>query len=252
MNKTGSIILKSFLALVIVFLIIMVLLSVIRPQQREAEYDQRRDVCGDKLKVIRTLEEAYKTTYGTYCGNFDTLLYGLHQKKMVVRRKEVTAKAPMDSVYDVPEKVAKEKGWIVYIDDTIVPLEKLFEDKKLDESYRDEQKLASLIFLPKFSDKHVGKRFFLKADSIDVSSEGGGKLPTFEAHVELDSLFVDYLESAKSKGFKKLIEKFTGSNSQWLINKKADLKERNANNENFYMGWRVGNLDKITTESNFE
>ena len=40
----------------------------------DSEYTARRDACAEKLKVIRTLEDAYKETYHVYCGNFDTLI----------------------------------------------------------------------------------------------------------------------------------------------------------------------------------
>ena len=94
MSKTGSIILKIVLGILIVFLAIMIFLCVNRPQQREAEYFTRRDACGERLKVIRTLEEAHKAAYGTYCGDYDTLLYNLHQQKQRVMKKEKAENAP--------------------------------------------------------------------------------------------------------------------------------------------------------------
>ena len=130
MSKTGSIILKSVLGLLIVFLGVMIFLCINRPQQRESEYYTRRDACGEKLKVIRTLEEAHKAAYGTYCGNFDTLLLNLSKQEQKVMRKEKAENAP-DSVYDMPELEAIRKGWIVQKEVYVVPLEKLREDKKL-------------------------------------------------------------------------------------------------------------------------
>ena len=241
MSKTGSIILKSILGVLIVFLAVMIFLCVNRPQQRESEYFVRRDACGEKLKVIRTLEEAYKTTYGTYCGNFDTLLADLHKQEMSIIKKVKSPNAP-DSVGDMPESEAIRRGWLTQEVVKVVPLDKLREDKKL--TLSDEQ-LVDLIYVP-YTNKQ--KKFVIKADSVSASVSGeGGKLPTFEAYVTLDDLYADYTNESNSTGFHKFVELFTGSDAQWLINKKATLKDMGR----FY-GWKVGDISSATTESNFE
>ncbi len=241
MSKTGSIILKSVLGLLIVFLCVMIFLCVNRPQQRESEYFTRRDACGEKLKVIRTLEEAHKQAYGTYCGNFDTLLINLHKQEQRVMRKEKAVNAP-DSVYDMPELEAIRKGWIVQKEVFVVPLDKLREDGKL--TLTDEQ-LADVIYVPY---THKQTKFTINADSVAASLSGAGdKLPTFEAFVTLDDLYADYTAAANSRGFKKFVELFTGSDAQWLINKKAELKDMNR-----FPGWKVGDITAPVTEGNFE
>ena len=241
MSKTGSIILKSVLGLLIVFLAIMIFLCVNRPQQRESEFFTRRDACGEKLKVIRTLEEAHKQAYGTYCGNYDTLLINLHKQEQRVMKKEKAENAP-DSVYDMPELEAIRKGWIVQKEVYVVPLEKLREDKKL--NLTDEQ-LADVIYVPY---THKQTKFTLLADSVAASLSGAGdKLPTFEAYVTLDDLFADYKNADNKGGFHKFVELFTGSDAQWLINKKAELKDKNK-----FLGWRVGDVTAPVTEGNFE
>lgn len=241
MSKTGSIILKSVLGLLIVFLIVMIFLCINRPQQRESEFYTRRDACGEKLKVIRTLEEAHKQAYGTYCGDFDTLLINLNKQEQRVMKKEKAENAP-DSVYDMPELEAIRKGWIVQKEVLVVPLEKLREDKKL--SLTDEQ-LADVIYVPY---THKQTKFTLKADSVAASLSGaGGKLPTFEAFVTLDDLYADYTSEESQGGFHKFVELFTGSDAQWLINKKADLKDKGK-----FLGWKVGDITAPVTEGNFE
>lgn len=241
MSKTGSIILKSVLGLLIVFLCVMIFLCVNRPQQRESEYFTRRDACGEKLKVIRTLEEAHKQAYGTYCGNFDTLLINLHKQEQRVMRKEKAVNAP-DSVYDMPELEAIRKGWIVQKEVFVVPLDKLREDGKL--TLTDEQ-LADVIYVPY---THKQTKFTINADSVAASLSGAGdKLPTFEAFVTLDDLYADYTAEDNSRGFKKFVELFTGSDAQWLINKKAELKDMNR-----FPGWKVGDITAPVTEGNFE
>lgn len=241
MSKTGSIILKSVLGLLIVFLAIMIFLCVNRPQQRESEYFTRRDACGEKLKVIRTLEEAHKQAYGTYCGDWDTLLINLRKQEMRVMSKEKAPNAP-DSVYDMPELEAIRKGWIVQKEVKVVPLEKLREDKKL--TLTDEQ-LADVIYVPY---THRQTKFTIKADSVAASLSGAGdKLPTFEAYVTLDDLYADYTNEDNAGGFSKFVELFTGSDAQWLINKKAELKDMDR-----FLGWKVGDITAPVTEGNFE
>lgn len=244
MTKTGSIVLKSVLGVVIVLLAVMIVLCIIRPQQRESEFFTRRDACGEKLKVIRTLEEAHKAAYGTYCGDFDTLLINLHKQEQRVIRKEAAPNAP-DSVYDMPELEAIRKGWLIQKEAKVVPLDKLFEDKKLDSVYLDEQKLADLIYVP-YTHKNV--KFTLLADSVSASVSGeGSKLPTFECYVMLDDLFADYNNKENGGAFHRFIALFTGSDYQWLINKKAELKEKGR-----FLGWKVGDITAPMTEGNFE
>ncbi len=237
MSKTGSLILKIVLGVLIVFLAIVIFLSVNRPQQREAEYFTRRDACGEKLKVIRTLEEAHKTTYGRYCGDWDTLLINLHKQEQRVVRKVAAENAP-DSVYDMPELEAIRKGWIIQEEVKVVPIEKLREDGKLKLS---DEELADVIYVPY---THKQTKFTIKADSVAASLSGDGdKLPTFEAYVTLDELFADYNNDSNSGFF----ELFTGSDKQWLINKKAELKDMGR-----FLGWKVGDITAPVTEGNFE
>jgi len=241
MSKTGSLILKIVLGILIVFLIIMIFLSINRPQQRDAEYFVRRDACGEKLKVIRTLEETHKVAYGTYCGDFDTLLARMHRPELRVMKKEKAENAP-DSVYDMPESVAISKGWIVQKEAYVVPLDKLREDGKI--TLTDAQ-LEDVIYVPY---THKQTKFTLKADSVAASLSGAGdKLPTFEAYVTLDELFADYTNAENGKGIKKFLEIFTGSDAQWLTNKKAELKDMGR-----FLGWKVGDITAPVTEGNFE
>lgn len=260
MNKSNSIvitILKIGLGLLIVILSVLIVLCVVRPQQREAEYFTRRDACGEKLKVIRTLEEAHKATYNTYCGNWDTLLYNLQQpKQRVVRRVLSPSAPPADSVYNIPELEAIKNGWLLQEEAFVVPLLKLYEDKKInfmDTSLLTGQtperqieliidNLKDVIYVPYTNHQ---SRFILKDSAVAASISGeGSTLPTFEAYVMLDTLFADY---AKDNNKHNIIEIFTGSDHQWLLNKKAELKDMDR-----FLGWKVGDITAPVTEGNFE
>ena len=142
----------------------------------------------------------------------------------------------------MPELEAIRKGWIVQKEVFVVPLDKLREDGKL--TLTDEQ-LADVIYVPY---THKQTKFTINADSVAASLSGAGdKLPTFEAFVTLDDLYADYTAEANSRGFKKFVELFTGSDAQWLINKKAELKDMNR-----FLGWKVGDITAPVTEGNFE
>ena len=78
-------------------------------------------------------------------------------------------------------------------------------------------------------------------------SGAGDKLPTFEAYVTLDDLYADYTNEDNAGGFSKFVELFTGSDAQWLINKKAELKDMDR-----FLGWKVGDITAPVTEGNFE
>ena len=61
----GKTIIQIVLGLAIVALAVLLYNSIMTPVRFENEYNKRRDACADKLKAIRTLEDAYKVTYGT-------------------------------------------------------------------------------------------------------------------------------------------------------------------------------------------
>jgi hypothetical protein len=100
------------------------------------EYTARRNACAEKLKVIRTLEEAYKQTYGVYCGNFDTLINRLmNEDSLLVNKEEydeeAIAKAGI-TVHDVQNMASDEartKGFIVERRGYVNPIEE-FRKKK--------------------------------------------------------------------------------------------------------------------------
>ena len=64
---------QILLGVAIIGLAITLYMSIMKPVKFDNEYNKRRDACAEKLKAIRTLEEAYKNTYGCYTGSFDTL-----------------------------------------------------------------------------------------------------------------------------------------------------------------------------------
>ena len=56
---------QILLGLVIIGLAIWLVSSIMKPVKFDNEYNKRRDACAEKLKAIRSLEDAYKNTYAT-------------------------------------------------------------------------------------------------------------------------------------------------------------------------------------------
>ena len=130
----GRTIIQILLGVVIVALAYLLYNSIQKPVRFENEYNKRRDACAEKLKAIRALEDAYKVTYGTYTGSFDTLINRLMNEDSMKTIVKVTNydKIPADvDINEVPEKEAVEKGYVSRQEVFINPIAKLREDKKL-------------------------------------------------------------------------------------------------------------------------
>ena len=99
----GKTIIQIVLGVVIIALAVILYNSIMTPVRFENEYNKRRDASAEKLKAIRTLEEAYKLTYGKYTGSFDTLFNRLmNEDSMRVVNKVIN--------YDViPEDAQRTK-----------------------------------------------------------------------------------------------------------------------------------------------
>ncbi|MBR2958727.1 MAG: hypothetical protein IKC19_03775 [Bacteroidales bacterium] len=230
----GRTILQIVLALVIVGLAVLLYNSIMKPVRFDNEYNKRREACAEKLKAIRTLEEAYKVTYGSYTGSFDTLIGRLMNEDSMKTVVKVTNydKIPADvDINEVPEKEAVEKGYVSREEVFINPIAKLREDKKLPTvdatghtvQMSDEQ-IRNLRYVP--YPKGEKNEFELQAGTIDKS---GFMVPVFECKVSLETLLADM-------------------DKQQRINKIAEIEKVVGR----YAGWKVGDMTQAITDGNFE
>lgn len=230
----GRTILQIVLALVIVGLAVLLYNSIMKPVRFDNEYNKRREACAEKLKAIRTLEEAYKVTYGSYTGSFDTLIGRLMNEDSMKTVVKVTNydKIPADvDINEVPEKEAVEKGYVSREEVFINPIAKLREDKKLPTvdatghtvQMSDEQ-IRNLRYVP--YPKGEKNEFELQAGTIDKS---GFLVPVFECKVSLETLLADM-------------------DKQQRINKIAEIEKVVGR----YAGWKVGDMTQAITDGNFE
>ncbi|KWW31336.1 MAG: hypothetical protein AUK63_609 [bacterium P3] len=233
MKKSTLVSVALLLGVAIVGLAIWLYMSIMTPVKFDNEYTKRRDACAEKLKAIRTLEEAYKITYGKYCGSFDTLFNRLiNEDSMVVISKVVnTDIIPADvDINEMTELDAVKKGYITRKEVYINPIAKLREDKKLMTTAADgsvhpmtDQEILNLRYVPYPKDRQYD--FTLQAGQID---KGGYMVPVFQCSVAMTDLLSDL-------------------DHQLVVNKLSELDRAKR-----YPGWKVGDMNQALTDGNFE
>ena len=225
---------QILLAVVIVGLGVWLYLSIMEPVKFDNEYTKRRDACADKLKAIRTLEDAYKVTYGTYCGSFDTLFNRLmNEDSMKVVSKVINYdKIPADvDINEISELEAVKQGYITREEIFVNPVDELRKKDKLpiiDANGHKRQLTNDEILNLRYVPYPRGEKneFELKAGMLDKS---GFLVPVFECCVPLTTLLSDM-------------------DHQLVINKIAEINEVKGR----YAGWKVGDMTQAVTDGNFE
>ncbi|MBP5676923.1 MAG: hypothetical protein J6W88_00320 [Bacteroidales bacterium] len=222
------------LAIAIVALAIALYNSIQKPMRFDNEYNKRRDACAEKLKSIRTLEDAYKITYGSYCGSFDTLINRLlTEDSMKVVSKVVNKdKIPADvDINEISELEAVKQGYISRVEVLVNPITKLREDGKLPiidanghKRQLTDEEIRNLRYVP--YPKGEKNEFELEAGVIE---KGGFMVSVFECRVPLTVLMSDM-------------------DKQLVVNKIAEINEVKGR----YAGWKVGDMTQAVTDGNFE
>ena len=214
---------QILLAVVIVGLGVWLYLSIMEPVKFDNEYTKRRDACAEKLKAIRTLEEAYKNTYGCFTGSFDTLFNRLlNEDSMKVVNKNINYdKIPEDvEIDEMTESDAIKAGYISRVTEYVNPVENLRKNKKF--TLTDEE-ILNLRYVPYPRDKKYD--FDLQAGFIEKSVY---QIPVFECLVNMEDLLADL-------------------DHQLVVNKLAELKQNHR-----FPGWKVGDMTQAITDGNFE
>ena len=214
---------QILLGVAIIGLAITLYMSIMKPVKFDNEYNKRRDACAEKLKAIRTLEEAYKNTYGCYTGSFDTLFNRLmNEDSLKVVNKNINYdKIPEDvEIDEMTEADQIKAGYVTRITEYVNPIENLRKSGKF--NLTDEE-ILNLRYVPYPRDQK--NEFDLKSGFIEKS---GYQLPVFQCLVNMDVLLSDLDE-------------------QLVINKLAELVQNNR-----FPGWKVGDLTEAITDGNFE
>ena len=228
-------IIQIVLAVVIVGLGYMLYDTIQKPMRFDNEFTKRRDACAEKLKAIRTLEDAYKLTYGSYTGSFDTLIGRLmNEDSMKVVSKIINRdKIPADvDINEVAENEAVKLGYISRAEVLVNPIAKLREDGKLPtidaatgkKRQLTDEEILNLRYVP--YPKGEKNEFELYASTLD---KNGFTVPVFLCQVPLEVLLKDMDE-------------------QLVVNKIAEIHEV----QDRYAGWKVGDTTQSVTDGNFE
>ncbi|MCQ2297175.1 MAG: hypothetical protein MJZ51_00995 [Bacteroidales bacterium] len=223
MKKT---IIEIGLGVVIVALAIFLYSSVMEPVNFDNEFTKRRDACAEKLKSIRTLEEAYKTTYHVYTGSFDTLFNRLMNEDSLlivakVVNKEAISRDGADSIFsDLTELEKVKKGYLVLTQTYVNPIKHLREEGKFTLS---DEEIRNLRYVP----YPKGEKLQFKLEA-GVRNSNGLTVPVVECSVGLDELMKD-------------------CDRQLVVNKKDEIVKAG-----HFAGWKFGSLDEAITDGNFE
>lgn len=214
---------QILLGIVILGLIFWLYRSIMEPVKFDNEYNKRREACAEKLKAIRTLEEAYKNTYGCYTGSFDTLFNRLmNEDSMSVVNKNINYDKIPEGVEidEMSESEQIKAGYVSRVVEYVNPIKYIRENKKF--KLTDEEILA-LRYVPYPRD--TKQEFKLQAGFIEKS---GYQMPVFECLVEMKDLLQDL-------------------DHQLVVNKLAELEQNHR-----FSGWKVGDMTQTITDGNFE
>ncbi len=207
-----KLIIQIILAGVIIFLGYQCYNSIMIPQRFTEIKKQRYDRITQRLKDIRTAEEAYKGVYGVYTGSFDTLINFIKFDSVKVVRS-IGSLSDEDLEKGITEAMAIKEGKIIRDTVKVSALENVFgKDYQIDD----------LRYVPFTKRKH---QFKLGASSIITDS--GVEVPLFEARISNMEIFEDIRDKyndqlLEENGERLRLKKYPGL-------KVGDLKEANNN-----------------------
>ncbi len=200
---------QSILAIAVLVLAYLLFESIQEPIRFNREVEKREDATIQKLKDIRRAEEIYKSKFGLYMGDFDTLIAFVKFDSLPI---VLAIGSIPDSLYDlgVTEKKAIEMGIIVRDTNYVSVLDSIFHPT---------YDIDSLRYVP-FADTN---QFFLGAADLETASKV--KVKVFEAYV-LNNVLLH------------------GLNKQLIINYNADREKIVG-----FKGLKVGSLEASTNNA---
>lgn len=207
-----KLIIQIVLALAIIVLGYLCYQSIMTPQRFQTIKEQRYLRIIQRLKDIRTAQEAYKDTYGQYTGSFDTLIHFIKYDSIKVVRS-IGSLSDEDLENGITEAQAIKEGKIIR--DTV-------KASALENIFNKDYAIDDIRYVPFTKRKH---QFKMGATKIWIDS--GIEVPIFEAYVTNMVIFDDLRdeyndELLEENGERKRLKKFAGL-------KVGDLKEANNN-----------------------
>lgn len=163
MNKFFSFTVRLLLLIAIPVLVYFIYNSLQQPVRFERNKSAREQVCIERLKAIRTLQEHYKSRYNRFTGDIDSLIDFYHNGTITIIKQI----GSMDDSVAVAQKRVFRDSIKIAVKDTLLK----------------EFTLDSLRYIP-FSG---GKEFSMEAVVAKVS---GVDVPLFEASAHYDDLLL--------------------------------------------------------------
>ncbi len=218
MNKVVKTLISIVLLLVIAGLAYMIIQSVMEPVNFNKQVEARKTVAVQRLKDIRTLQVAYKSTNGKFTADFDSLADFYNNGKMeiimqigsnddslaVVNTEKLKKSRPRITAQEMYDLYLKGEHLVFSVRNEIAVKDTLFNG-------RDDFYVDSLKYIP-FSGKQL-----VEMDAVE-KMVSGVSVPLFEAKMP----------------YKKLLK---GLDNQLRIN--LDASERASNR---YEGLQVGSI----------
>ncbi len=207
-----KLIIQIVLALAIIVLGYLCYQSIMTPQRFQTIKEQRYLRIIQRLKDIRTAQEAYKDTYGQYTGSFDTLIHFIKYDSIKVVRS-IGSLSDEDLENGITEAQAIKEGKIIR--DTV-------KANALENIFNKDYAIDDIRYVPFTKRKHQ-----FKMGATKIWTESGIEVPIFEAYVTNMVIFDDLRdeyndELLEENGERKRLKKFAGL-------KVGDLKEANNN-----------------------
>ena len=212
-----KLIVQIVLAVIIVFLGYKCVQSIMVPEKFKVIKEQRYEVIIQRLKDIRTAQEAYKEEYGKYTSSFDTLINFIKYDSIRVVRS-IGSLTDDQLEQGMTEAQAIKEG--IIIRDTV-------KVAAAGNVFPKEYNADDLRYVPFTHRTHQ-----FKMGSTTIWTDSGIEVPVFEAYVTNMVIFEDLRdqyneELLQENGERMRLNKFAGL-------KVGDLKEANNN---------VGNWD---------
>lgn len=207
-----KLIIQIILAGIIIFLGYKCYNSIMIPQRFTEIKKQRYERITQRLKDIRTAQDAYKGVYGVYTGSFDTLIHFIKYDS-VKRVRSIGSLSDEDLEKGITEAQAIKEGKIIRDTIKVGALESVFsEDYPIDD----------LRYVPFTKRKHQ-----FKMGASTIYTDSGIEVPIFEARVSNMVIFEDIRgeyndQLLEENGERKRLNKYPGL-------KVGDLKEANNN-----------------------
>lgn len=174
MNKQLRLVLQIVLGVLAVVLAIAIYNGIMKPVRFNQEKDQRAAVVVQRLKDIRTVQEAYKKAYGRFIGNIDSLVLFLEDGELPYTRMIGTVPDTLTEEQAIKLKIVSRETFTENAYDVLFPNEK---DKA--------GHLSRLAYIP-YTEQT--KKIDLQAGFID---KNGYKVPVFEAKVPFEDFLTE-------------------------------------------------------------